>query len=166
MKPEKLAKYATPMVILGLFVVVVAQKNGWDWRLSQTSGQQASATGASPQDTVNALLDAARSGDWRAYLDLCTGAMRVTLDQTVSEKGGIGFRDYLKSRSAELKGLAVFDPKPVSDTEVQIRVEYVYEDRNETQLLTLEKAGAGWKIARMENAERVKSLVPYGTPAK
>ena len=166
MKPEQLAKYATPIVILGLLVFVVAQKNGWDWRPSQTLGQQTSAAGATPQDTVNAVLDAARSGDWRAYLDLYTGAMRVTLDQTVREKGEVGFRDYLKSRSAELKGLAVFDPKPVSDTEVQIRVEYVYPDRNEAQLLTLEKAGLWWKISRMENAETVKSLVPYGTPVK
>jgi hypothetical protein len=30
----------------------------------------------------------------------------------------------------------------------------------------LEKAGADWKITRMENSERVKTLVPYGTPVQ
>jgi hypothetical protein len=28
----------------------------------------------------------------------------------------------------------------------------------------LEKEASGWKIARVDRAERVKTLVPYGTP--
>ena len=30
----------------------------------------------------------------------------------------------------------------------------------------LEKAPGGWKIARVDSTERVKTLVPYGTPVQ
>jgi hypothetical protein len=45
-------------------------------------------------------------------------------------------------------------------------VEYVYQDRNEAQIMHLEKAGNDWKIARVDGAERVKTPVPYGTPVQ
>jgi hypothetical protein len=47
-----------------------------------------------------------------------------------------------------------------------VRVEYVYQDRNEAQTMYLEKASSGWKITRVDGAERVKTLVPYGTPVQ
>jgi hypothetical protein len=30
----------------------------------------------------------------------------------------------------------------------------------------LERTPAGWKIARVDSAERIKTLVPYGTPVQ
>jgi hypothetical protein len=54
----------------------------------------------------------------------------------------------------------------VSEREVSVRIEYVYPDRNETQTMFLEKTGNEWKIARVESAEPVKTLVPYGTPVE
>ena len=47
-----------------------------------------------------------------------------------------------------------------------MRVEYVYQDRNEAQMMFLEKAQGGWRIARVDGTERVKTLVPYGTPVQ
>jgi hypothetical protein len=45
-------------------------------------------------------------------------------------------------------------------------VEYVYQDRNETQFFLVEKTGRGWKITHVEPAERVKTVIPYGTPVQ
>ena len=59
----------------------------------------------------------------------------------------------------------MIEPEPVSDSEAKVRVEYVYLDRNESPTLLLRKAG-GWKIASVDSAQRVKTLVPYGTPVR
>jgi hypothetical protein len=42
----------------------------------------------------------------------------------------------------------------------------VYRDRNEAQIYYLQKTAAGWRIARQENTEGVKAVVPYGTPVE
>jgi hypothetical protein len=64
-------------------------------------------------------------------------------------------------------GVAVTTPEfAPGDREVSVRVEYVYQDRNEAQTMNLEKTAGGWKIARVDSAERVKTLVPYGTPVQ
>jgi hypothetical protein len=166
MSPGKLAKIVTPVVILALLLFVAGKKNGFQWRVPPTAVQQAAKADATPQDTIYATLEDARAGDSRAYLNLYSGSTRVTLEQTQREKGDSGFRDYLKRSSGELKGLAMFDPKPVGDGAVEVRVEYVYQDRNESQLFRLEKSPAGWKITSVLDAERVKTLVPYGTPVQ
>jgi hypothetical protein len=57
-------------------------------------------------------------------------------------------------------------PEITSDREAKARVEYVYQDRNEAQNMYLEKTTTGWKITRVETAQRVKTLIPYGTPVK
>jgi hypothetical protein len=58
------------------------------------------------------------------------------------------------------------DPQTITDTEAKVRVEYVYQDRNEVQMMYLEKGSRGWKISRTDGDERVETLVPYGTPVK
>jgi hypothetical protein len=119
-----------------------------------------------PQDSIYGMLDAARAGDVKAYLSRYTGQMEASLKQSVSERPEAAFRDYLRSSNAEIKGVAVGEPKALSDREVEVRVEYVYQDRNEVQLLYLEKLRGSWKIARIADAQRVKTLVPYGTPVQ
>jgi hypothetical protein len=76
------------------------------------------------------------------------------------------FAEYLQDSNLTIKGVAVSEPQQVSETVVNVRVEYVYQDRNEAQYLRLEKTNGGWKIAGVDGAERVKTLVPYGTPVK
>ena len=119
-----------------------------------------------PQDAVYRMLDAARDGDVNKYLAAYTGQMEAALKQAVAESGEPAFARYLKDSSAAVKGVALMEPQPIAEREVKLRVEYVYQDRNEVQQMVLEKTPAGWRIARVEAAERVKTLVPYGTPVR
>jgi hypothetical protein len=123
-------------------------------------------TEATPQDAIYAMLDAARLGDVRAYLAAYTGQMAADLQQTLAETTEAGFVRYLQDSNAAIRGVALSDPQTLTDREVKLRVEYVYQDRNEAQTVYLVKEPAGWKIARVESAERVKTLVPYGTPVQ
>lgn len=145
-------KLITALVVLGALGVAIVRKKG--------------VSPADPRDAIYAMLDAARAGDTRVYLAQYTGPMEASLKQALVEKGEAGFSTYLQTANAELKGLAVQEPKPVSGSEVQVQVEYVYRDRNEAQILFLEKRPEGWKIARVDSAERIKTLVPYGTPVQ
>lgn len=119
-----------------------------------------------PQDTIYAVLTAARAGDVQAYLAAYAGQMRASLEQSVRETGRDPFSRYLKESNSAIKGVALSEPRPVSDREASVRVEYVYQDRNEAQTMYLEKDGGGWKITRVEGSERVKTLIPYGTPVQ
>jgi hypothetical protein len=47
---------------------------------------------------------------------------------------------------------------------MKARVEYVFADRNEVQIVYLERVGERWKIARVEGAQRIETLMPYGSP--
>ena len=119
---------------------------------------------ATPQDTIYSMLDAARSGDVKTYLAAFTDQMEQSLQQAISESPD--FSKYLKDSNAAIKGIAVHEPQSLSDRELKARVEYVYQDRNEVQFLYLEKTASGWKIARVDSAERIKTLIPYGTPVQ
>jgi hypothetical protein len=88
------------------------------------------------------------------------------LREAVRESTEERFAKYLQNSNVSIKGVAVSEPQQVSETVVNVRVEYVYQDRNEAQNLRLEKTNGGWKIAAVDEAERVKTLVPYGTPVK
>lgn len=119
-----------------------------------------------PQDAIYGMLEAARAGDVKKYLSYYAGPIAAALRQTAAEQGYAGFARYLKERNAPIKGLALNEPQPVSNREVKIRAEYVYQDRNEAQIIYLQKEGRDWKIARLDTAERVKTLVPYGSPVQ
>ena len=47
--------------------------------------------------------------------------------------------------------------------EARVRVEYIYSDRNEMQDVYLKQEGNNWKIVKVAGAERIKTLIPYGT---
>jgi len=119
-----------------------------------------------PQDAIYGMLDAARAGDVKTYLATYSGQMTAALQQSVAETTESKFAQYLKDSNAAIKGVAVSEPQPLTDTQVKVRVEYVYQDRNEAQTMFLEKQGGVWKITQVEGAERVKTLVPYGTPVQ
>ena len=119
-----------------------------------------------PQDAIYAMLDAARDGNITAYLAAYTGQMETSLKQSIAEQGESAFARYLKESNAPIKGIAITEPQVLTDREVKIRVEYVFQDRNEIQYYYLEKQGKDWKIARLDAAERIKTLVPYGTPVQ
>jgi hypothetical protein len=72
----------------------------------------------------------------------------------------------LKDSNAAIKGVAISEPQQLTDTQVKVRVEYVYQDRNEAQMMYLEKQSGIWRITQVDSTERVKTLVPYGTPVQ
>jgi len=119
---------------------------------------------AGPVDVIYAVMDAARAGDIKSYLACYGGAMRSALGQSLRESGEAGFAKYLRETNAAIKGVALGEPQTTGDGEASVRVEYVYQDRNEVQTMHLQTGEAGWKITSVEGTARVKTLVPYGTP--
>ena len=157
MNKERAAKIITFSLVLCALAVLILRRNGAPF---------ASTPSESPQDAVYGMLDAARAGDTKAFLNRYTGQMQSVLKETLAEKGETSFRSYLRSTNAEIKGLAVFEPKAAADGEVEIRVEYVYQNRNEAQTMYLKRGSGGWKITRVDSAQRAQTLVPYGTPVQ
>lgn len=164
MKQERKAKAVTLAVLLGAFGVVLAQKSGW--KLESLPALSAPKQDPTPQDAIYAMLDAARDGDTSAYLACYAGQMMTSLQQSLAESTGDRFAVYLKESNAAIKGIAISEPQVLTEREVKVRVEYVYQDRNEAQIMYLEKGPSGWKIARVDGVERVQTLVPYGTPVQ
>ena len=147
MKRPSPATLVTVVLMAGLAVTAILKR------------QPQQQTQAGPKDTIYAMLDAARAGSTSAYLAQYTGSLAAQLKQAVSAA-------YLKSSNSEIKGVAIAEPQFVSDREASVRVEYIYQDRNEVQTVYLEQSSGAWKIARVDSAERVKTLVPYGTPVQ
>ena len=170
MSPDKKAKIVTAAVLAGALAIVLGQKYGWkmpNLKVSDLAPRAAAPKpDPTPQDAIYAMLDAARGGDVKTYLASYTGQMEASLKQSIGETTESGFAKYLRSQNAAIKGIAISEPQQLTDREVKVRVEYVYQDRNEAQMMFLEKSAAGWKIARVDGAERVKTLVPYGTPVQ
>jgi hypothetical protein len=160
------AQIVTVAVLLAAFGVVIARKRDWKAPEMPTASVLSERREPSPQDAVYAMLDAARDGSVSKYLDCYTGQMLASLKQSVAESTEQKFAAYLKQSNAEIKGVALMEPQTLTDRDVKLRIEYVFADRNEVQTLYLEKAGGGWKIARVEAAERAKTLIPYGTPVQ
>jgi hypothetical protein len=152
MTRPRLSNAATVLLLAGLLALGTLRRQG-DPQVS-------------PRDPIYAMLDAARAGDGKRYLEQYTGSMAALLKRTAEEKTDTGFQIWLKSCNAEVKGVAISDPQMISDREASIHVEYVYQDRNEIQLVFVEQVGRAWKIARVDSAEQIKTLVPYGAPVE
>src|SRR5262249_1245363 len=164
MTKERKTQIVTLIVLAGALGIVLAQRTGW--RLSDVKIAAAPKPDPTPQDAIYAMLDAARAGDVKTYVAAYTGQMDAALKQSLAETTESGFAKYLKDSNAAIKGIAITEPQQLTDREVKVRVEYVYQDRNEAQTMYLEKGTGGWKISRVDSAERVKTLVPYGTPVQ
>ena len=158
MNKQAAARIVTIVVLIGALGAVIVRKT--DFRLLRLSEQQE----VKPQDAIYAMLDAARNGDVARYLSSYTGEMAQAL--TRAKNDSPDFAKYLRDSNAQLKGIAVMEPQPQPDGQVELRVEYVYQDRNEAQFYLLSKTASGWKISRVENSERVKTIIPYGTPVQ
>jgi hypothetical protein len=157
-KSQSAARMVTILVLAGAVGMVIARKT--DFRSSRASDQSE----AKPQDAIYAMLDAARNGDVAGYLSSYTGEMEQAL--TRAKNDSPDFAKYLRDANAQLKGIAVMEPQPQLDGQIELRVEYVYTDRNEAQFYFLTKTSGGWKISRVETSERVKTIIPYGTPVQ
>ena len=118
---------------------------------------------AEPRDVIYEMLDAARDGVVDDYLACYSGQMERTLRQSLEEMGAERFSDFLRERNEDIKGIAMNAPKESGD-DAEVRVEYVYADRNEVQEIYLERTDGDWKIARVSDIRRIETPVPYGTP--
>ena len=165
MKRERLTTLITAGVMGGALLVIVARNKGMN--LSEINpaiiAQSLTPKTVAPEDSIYAMLDAAKAGDINAYLASYTGHMKDLLRQSVSETTPAGFEKYLRTSNAAIQGAALSPPETLSGSQVKVRVEYVYKDRNEVQFLYLQKEGPGWKIYRIDGAERIQTLVPYGS---
>ncbi len=141
-------------------VLLLAAVLAFAWNRSRSPALASSE----PQDSVYAMLNAARAGDVPRYLASYSGRMEVDLLETLRESGEPAFASYLRDSHAAVKGAAVSDPEPLPNGEQKVRVEYIYEDRNEVQFLYLEKRDGRWKIVRADLDARAPALIPYGTP--
>ena len=169
MQKERKAQVVTLVVLAVAAAVALGQKNGWrmpEFQAAKMVAPAAPKPDPTPQDAIYSMLDAARAGDVTAYMASYTGQMSTALQQSLAESTPEAFSKYLKDSNAAIKGVAISEPQPLTDREVRVRVEYVYQDRNEAQSVYLEKGSGAWKIARVDGAERVKTLVPYGTPVQ
>jgi hypothetical protein len=157
MTRHRTTQFVTILVLVAALGIGLARKAGW---------RPTAKAPSEPQDAVYTMLAAARNGDVPAYLACYTGQMHATLRQAVKESTEPGFAKYLRDSHAAIKGVAVSDPQRIGEREATLRVEYIYQDRNEAQIVSLEKGPAGWQIARTDSADRVPALIPYGTPVK
>ncbi len=121
---------------------------------------------ASPEDVIWRMVDAARDGDARAYLDCFGGALRERLEKTANEMGASEFSRYLKKLNGEMTGIAVSDFEQSDEQTARLRVEFVSRGKSEAQTHRFRLIDGEWKIEAMEDAERINALIPYGAAEK
>ncbi|MGH9628990.1 MAG: hypothetical protein ACRD7E_11750, partial [Bryobacteraceae bacterium] len=139
------------------------------WRegvFGQIAPPETSAAANQPQDTVYAMLDSIRDGDLSVYFDCYTGSLAASLKQTAAEMTDARFLEALRQRNAVLKGVTVMEPELISDREARAKVEYIYAERNESQIFFFERLDNRWRITRVDGAHQMETVVPYGTPVE
>ena len=163
---ESKVRAATIAILALAAFVAIGRKADWRPPGSVTAALAPAAPRAEPkpQEVIYRMLYAAGQGDAAAYLDCYRGELLRRLEQSRNEMTPAGFAQYLAQTNRQIKGIAISEPAASSQTQVELRVEYVYQDRNEAQQFFLENFAGEWKIARVSTAERVDTLVPYGTP--
>ncbi len=119
---------------------------------------------AGPEEAVYAMFEAARAGSVDGYLNAFGGSLQDSLRSTIAEKTAPAFAVYLSESAAPVKGIALSDPQWESETKARIRLEYIYQDRNEVQSIEIQKISKSWKITKFEAGESVKAPIPYATP--
>ena len=128
------------------------------------SYRQRSKTPEGPESAVWRMLEASRNGNVTAYLDCFTGGMRAQLETTARGMSPTRFADYLRESAGRVKGVAVYDIVRPGPVEASLVIEYVYQDQNERQGMTLKMERGNWRIESAEASQRVQPLIPYGKP--
>ncbi|MFN0122910.1 MAG: hypothetical protein ACKV2V_20615 [Blastocatellia bacterium] len=121
-------------------------------------------TAASPEEVIWQMTNAAREGNVQAYLNCYSGAVRQNLEKTATEMGEQKFSDYLKQLNNEVTGIAVSDLEQSNGT-ASLKVEFVLRGKNEAQKHHFKFIAGAWKIAQVDGAEQIKTLIPYGADA-
>jgi hypothetical protein len=161
MKRNTRARALAVAALLGAFAAGSARKAGWFGGTVTPAATDEEAISAA----VYATMNAARAGDVSRYLAGYTGPMRVALQRSLDDSGRAAFAGYLESLDAGVKGLAV-SVEVGGGREGKARVERVYQERNEVQVVYLEKERGAWRIARTDGDQAVKAPIRYGTPLR
>lgn len=154
---QHVAAIITAIGVGGLFLVI-------SWRGGMPKGLQRKEMKA--EDVVFALFEAMRNGDVRAYMNCLGGEAYERMARALREMGDKNFRAYLKRMHSEVKGVATSEDQRISRNELILRVEIVFEERNEVQRYRLRRIGGQWKIIRMGASQYIKPPIPYGTPVQ
>jgi hypothetical protein len=161
MKRNTQARILAVAALLGALGVGAARKAGW----LEGAAAPAATTEEAISAAIYATMNAARAGDASRYLAGYTGPMRVALQRSRDDSGRAAFVRYLQSLDAGVKGLAV-SVENSGEREAKARVEYVYQERNDVQVVYLEKERGVWRIARTGGDQPFKAAIPYGTPIR
>jgi hypothetical protein len=154
---KRLPLIVTVLLIAGALVFFVARQ-----RLKTTDpGFKA----ANPESVIWRMSDAARTGDVEAYLNCFDGELRRNLEKTVADMGERKFGEYLKRLNEEITGIAVSDLKLTGEAGANLRVEFIYRGKNDAQQHYLVLRDGAWKIDRVDESERIKTLIPYNADA-
>jgi len=117
-----------------------------------------------PENVIWRLLDQSRAGSVDGYMDCFTGSMRQKLEVTARGMSLPRFSEYLKESIEKVKGVAVYDVQRSGEGAATLVVEYVYQDQNERQRMSLRKDGESWRIEAAEPSRRIQPIIPYGKP--
>ena len=161
MKRNTRARVLAVAALLGALAAGSARKAGWFGGTATPAATDEEAISAA----VYATMNAARAGDVSRYLAGYTGPMQVALQRSLDDSGRAAFARYLESLDAGVKGLAV-SVEVGGGREAKARVERVYQERNEVQVVYLEKERGAWRIARTDGDQAVKAAIRYGTPIR
>lgn len=154
----------TALFVTGLFALLFFRAHGWRFPSFGSQYFAGSARSAkTPEDTVYGMLDAARAGNTARYVDSFSGSLQQQIQQAVRESGKSQFSTYLAGQGAQFQSVAVSIADQPSDLEARVRVEYVYTNRNEVQILHLKKETGRWKIVAISATDQIRTLIPYGT---
>lgn len=132
----------------------------WTARNRRAGSADAATT---PEEVIQAMLDASRRGDARAYLDCFSQAMRPELEATRQQMGEARFREYLTESQAPVMGVATSRLAEPQSDRARIEVEFILRDKNQRQTVELRNSGGRWRIEAMSQAVYVKPAIPYGT---
>lgn len=156
--------FLTGLFVVTLLVLLYLRSHGWRLPVPLT-GLFAHSTrqAKTPADTVYGMLDAARAGDMKQYVDTFGGPLRQQIQQVMRESGKSQFATYLATQSGAFQSVAVSVTDQPSDAEARLRVQYVYTNRNEVQTFHLKKDAGGWTIIGISGTDQIKTLIPYGT---
>jgi hypothetical protein len=161
MKRNTRARVLAVAALLGALAAGSARKAGWFGGTVTPAATDEEAISAA----VYATMNAARAGDVSRYLSGYTGPMRAAIQRSLDDGGRAAFTRYLESLDAGVKGLAV-SVQVSEGQESKARVERVYQERNEVQVLHLEKERGVWRIVRTDSDQPVKAAIRYGTPIR
>jgi len=132
------------------------------------AGLMAAGCGKSPAETtpagrVHAMARHSSEGKVNEYIDCFTGQLRADLEQTRDQMKPEAFAELLRRRSAPVRGIAISEQTQPDENTARMKVEWIFEDRNEAQYFTLVKVNGDWKISDMSNSQYNKPEIPYGT---